>query len=36
MASIVETYGKEFEIKVKEAIKVRDLGAILTERETKE
>jgi hypothetical protein len=34
--SIVETYGKEFEIKGKEAIRVRDLEAILRERETKE
>jgi hypothetical protein len=36
MASIVETYGKEFKIKSKEAIRVRDLEAILRERETKE
>ena len=34
--SIVETYGKEFEIKGKEAVRVRDLEAILTERGMKE
>lgn len=36
MASIVETYEREFESRGKDAIRVRDLEAILIGKETKE